>query len=944
MKNCERKWWSWIKIVVGVSFIVLAFSKLIYAGIREEGIYWKISNSSTSFCINKENGGFHHLKVLGNVISGKGGIYFIDGKTGAAIKEGKAHDFKTENNALIFRWGPEISSELEVLNRIEVFPSYISYKIKLSNKSSSQKWLQARVEFMFSAKKDFSYWDGHTDHKVVTKSIARDSIRGTFPLACIYDQFGLAIGIEPHQILSFLESGVEKGEKNKAFYYGTKIVIDPKDEETIEFIIYGFLPRYGWKDAVQIYYDSFPDIFSPLPDIDPRINGISAGCPIAKDIPQKFYARDLIRKLRGKWQWAYGWIARGGDLAMTKELTENWYVSKKGALWKDIGFEGCHTVEEFKQRRKKRAKALRELGLCPMAHLVYSCEEELAKERYSDSFYEGPGIKRLDPWVHNNQAHRVMYAYGNSYGKVFLSDLEKLIEQFDIGGIAADMGGSDTKHYGGGVNNSPGRAFDDKGVYVTMETCLAKIFDKIHSLKKGSYRMGVVKNSDGTSTYMSIFRTDAAIYEHPPYYNLYGEDPMHLRLLLGRKTLNWWFKYLLEKFVDWRALSKEDLLDAYRGARDYVLLYCLYTGSVATPFFSSGVPRIIKYLPIMEELALTGWEPVPAMKADARLWLARYGKGVGSFLTLGNPTFTDIRTKVKIDNIYLGEMDYAFMGYGGKRVISLIKEGETHTELEIKARSPVVLRTILGIRNGKGLRVEAKGKFPLGKEGNIRIEIDSPRSCSTLMRAWVPKKTTLTSIKLNGKPLSYQKNTGGIEFEAGLKSGENKIEINFQPKIRVLTSYEKIKDYPFLNEAGEPNCCVMVGDASKKEMRIINFIVDYFYKMDLPNPPIRNPLPIIREVPAGYKGNLIIVGTPESNSLIKQFFTDFKEVEGIITIDENRLIIGASKLSTLKEVIFALLEILDEKYPHFGHFGGRTFRELKKEIYQKAGLDREVLK
>ena len=227
------------------------------------------------------------------------------------------------------------------------------------------------------------------------------------------------------------------------------------------------------------------------------------------------------------------------------------------------------------------------------------------------------------------------------------------------------------------------------------------------------------------------------------------------------------------------------------------------------------------------------------------------------------------------------------------------------------------------------------------------MKIESPNNFSANLECWVPKKVVVSSLTFNDKEMFYKLLPGKIRFGVEVKKGKNLLKIKYIPEIQIIPSLQEVKNYPFVKgEERKPICYVVTGERIPENDKInISMIKEYFYKPSLP--PIQNSLPTIKEenVPKGYKGNLVIVGTPETCSFIRELnlFDKYKQAKGIITLEDNKLIVAGVDSASLRETILLLLNVLDEKYPRWGHFSARSVRYVRREIFKKIGLDKGVL-
>ncbi|MEO6909286.1 MAG: hypothetical protein ABI210_15500, partial [Abditibacteriaceae bacterium] len=111
------------------------------------------------------------------------------------------------------------------------------------------------------------------------------------------------------------------------------------------------------------------------------------------------------------------------------------------------------------------------------------------------------------------------------------------------------------------------------------------------------------------------------------------------------------------------------------------------------------VPAIADKLPLLKEVVSSGWQPVPATRAingdlPDFIWSARYGREVGSFITLGNASSDNWSGQIIIDDDYLGANNYLFVNEDGTPLSQSMNGRTTVINVQIPARKTLVLRAV----------------------------------------------------------------------------------------------------------------------------------------------------------------------------------------------------------------------------------------------------------
>ncbi len=614
------------------------------------------------------------------------------------------------------------------------FKTHTAYQIALKNISREQRWLEVRLLLPINSKKNWLYWDGYQERKVIKdkeilaenaepvgkrsvikeinalfpetyrkgegfvvgkmfKEFSGPNTLMVFPMSCVYSKdAGLALGIEPHQYLSYYSSGIE----DNNFYYTTKVVIDSHQEEKITFILYQFLPDYGWRSSLDRYYRIYPDCFNPREGLDSRLTGIGVGGDFLRFCQTGNLWNKSSRRIGASWTWSYAPFHRTG----------NWYPEKRNWNKKIMAgwMGGTEETEKKYPGRYQRKPLLSNLSLKEFRHLVKKgyriankstavmsyiipqlCEENLARREFPDSIwerYQGKEHRSGDPGVlANGEKALKMYAYGNKFGNYTKRMIQKILSAFKPAGIAFDNTEGVTTHFGGGIKKSPGRSFTEKRVYVTQGIAYAKLMESVRNYRKGKY--AVASNTPGT--YLTCRFSDVAIIEswHNPVWAL------NLRNMMGKKPIVWWGG----------PKEKKDV-------KDYIL-FCLRTGGFPNgSWLGSSIggkalvedPFVAKAIPIIHNLARAGWQPIPALKGDKRLFLERFGEGSQTLFSIINPTRDNIKSVVTVDNHYL-DGNYLFREYSGKRIKQTISKKETKLYLNLSPKTAIVLKTIGKVKN-----------------------------------------------------------------------------------------------------------------------------------------------------------------------------------------------------------------------------------------------------
>ena len=859
--------------------------------------------------------GAFSIGFFGKSLQGRAECRVMDGKTGVLLAPTGVKRMQDKSRE-VFAQRFAGDGYLSATHSVYAERGCIFWQATVANSGKDERWLEVTLNLPFRLSGEWQFWNGF-DTKPAPKEASRSDLKGMFPLSAVYgNKTGLAVGIDAYQIRSYLRGGV----RGNTLSYTTRMVLDPGGRDSITFVIFPFKDNFGYLDAVQHYYDTFPDVFRPSPGTDPRINLACAHylywywC--GKD---DFNTFDLMRRAGAGNDWCYGATSgiRVGDW-WPSEYTKEWSAAHPIKTPQPKDYIGRLLAGDDRDMTERLYRLGRggEYNILPLAYTIPTCPEETMIQKYFPESALNPKdpnvIVRYEPWVYRNQNSRVVYPYGNSFGDKTKKDLERIMDEWDVAGFTLDCGVPVDPHFGKGAEVSPGKAWETgKGVYSNLGVGLVQVTDLIHSRVKNGHRLSTLINLDGAQGYYLWHAADAGIYEQAPQVHLYGFDPIHLKLMLGKKALTWWYGYNIPGV---ESLSKDQLDTSCRALVDYTLLYSLKMGAYPNPCFVLGVPKMISYMPVIRDLVINqGWEAAPGFTADANLWHTRYGKGPGACLVLGNATLQDIVTDITVLNSYLGGGGNIFAEYFGEKVFSSLKPDSTVIRQKVAARNPVLLRSVCAIDRANGLNAAASLSMPIGRPGEVRISIDSPDARSINASLWLPEDRILGGLTANGKDTASSVKDGRVEARMVLLKGKNELVLTLNPKIEIQDK-ARVLDFSFF-ESDQPNARILLGqNPSKDERDCAVWLNNYFdtYFRYAKQKRLRS-LMLVRENTKAL-GSDIVLSIADKGSMPQG-------MDGMVRVVNGNLEICASSAPMLKETVLTLLSVLDEKYVCYGYFG-----------------------
>lgn len=730
----------------------------------------KLVNNDACFYFDASNGDIIGISYPfpGNISGSEdmnGNTFVIDGKTKEELyllpEKGEWQDnnlilFKKDNTGILFS------------EKINASDDKISLIFEITNQGQEQRWLEPGVIIRKKMADNWQYWNGRS---VFTGkkgfAAALDNIDNTFPTAAIFNETeGVAIGIEPLQLLSYLATSSSSVDgENVSLKYSTRVVLDPGQSAKIEFILYVFAPFQHERSAIQKYYELYPEVFRPHPNIDERI---SLNCA-------EYYAvwhtgkEEICKRAYCGWDWWYAPFKRAGDIYGHPELWDFEIAHPP------VAGMGRGTVEEFHQRRKDIRDEALNVNVLPLFYIPSGiwAEEHLINDYYPDAKVMGSGQNYISKWTltHTNDVR--VFPYGNEYAEALYNDMELVTKELDLSGFSFDTADGNLKIYQDtvtGVEKVAIRAYDDKGIYVDQAVGIALLIDHVHSLKNSAGKnLGVVSNPTSVN-YMILFRSDAAIIEKYPWMGQFRKGiGFPARDLLGQKTYLWWHnwsaghygKFLLDD------LSTEDSEEAFEGQQDQLILRSLTWGMLAPMqyLFTTGeelkAPKLEKALPLMVELILTGLQatsaidPVTMPSLDrGEIWMSRYQDKKKIYLVVANASLDIFEEPLFINNALLGDYNYVFADYTGKIIENKIKGTKTLLNPHLESREYFVAQKVLGIKridNSPDLKLAVTKNDTLGV---TQIGFDITSQITTTFNITIPDEFNFVGAFLNGRKVN----------------------------------------------------------------------------------------------------------------------------------------------------------------------------------------------
>jgi hypothetical protein len=769
--------------------------------------------------------------------------------------------------------------------------------VRLTNRTDRQLKLEVGLRFTPPANAT-EFFDGERPVKVTVERIS-DRFNGRFPLTTMSSTTGcVAVGWDPTQWLSYLRHAHSpaRGDWETA----TRIVLDPGQSETLRLLLAAFPTRWGYREALHWFYEAFPSLFLPLPDIDPRTNG-NGGSYLAwhgNGDPE------MCRRLCVGWEWCYAPFKRTGDIYGRPEF---WDYEPARPFSADRKV----SLEEYHRKRQERFA----LGkVCDVAMMCYIpaqiwCEERLARERYADALITDNRVTTYfdRPWVTGHDNELRVFPLHTSFGRQSLLDMAALVAENNIQGFAFDVANGGARYFGPAVNQCPGRAWDDRGVYVDEGVAIAKLMDWVHEHRDGAGRpLAVVSNPGALPCYLTPLRSDSAMLEADPGQVNSGMAQC-LRHFLGHKTMVFWENYELEDLLRYETMTAEEMADALQGLDDYTVIACLRVAALPTPRVALGHPKLAQWMPLLAEVSQAGWQPIPAATCDAGLEVARAGQGFRQFLSAGNETAQDVAGTIQTEAKWLGGM--LFAREGASSTTNRIVADGTAVDFRLPSRGALVLRSALQFAPAPVGATATVGVNRGLETMQVAVTLTGAEGGQAILRVPAWSGWVLRSVTIDGRAVSFREVASGWESVAALQLRPNsQLLLTFDSDVFSLPQ-DTLDAFPWVH-LDEKACAFRIcvpENADETTRYAAQRLADYFpyYYGHAAQPPVTLTPPQIVTQP--WDGPCITV-------TVDPTLAQPARIAG----NPHALTIAGRSGADVKRAVYALLAALDRKYPYSG--------------------------
>ncbi|MBC7288799.1 MAG: hypothetical protein H5T86_12340, partial [Armatimonadetes bacterium] len=542
------------------------------------------------------------------------------------------------------------------------------------------------------------------------------------------------------------------------------------------------------------------------------------------------------------------------------------------------------------------------------------CEEQLARERYADALIDDPRAKTYfdTPWVTGHDNELRVFPLNTSFGAQSLVDMADVAKELDLGAFAFDVAGGGARYYGPAVPRCPARAWDERGVFVEEAVAIASLIDWVHQQKTSEGRpVAAIINPGAYSSYMTTFRCDSSMLESSPDSIATGLAQC-LRPRLGHKTMVLWETYEYEEWLR-PDLSQAEYIDALRGIADWTVQACFQVVALPTPRIAMGLTPIVQWLPVLRDMVLAGWEPVPAAIRDDGSWVSRAGSSLGCFLATGNATRQDRPVQLYVDDAWIGDGNFLWAAVGPRKPAGPVEHAvwpnkPTAVHATIPPRQPLVLQSVATLRKLSGNIRAAVSRDGDSSRQTLTLRFDG-RSTGELAFA-VPPYFAVTSVTVDGKPVESVTSDGGRATMPLRVDGSSTVAVELR-SLACRVSEADLQAFPQLVGDRMDFSVALDVNAGDHVMRSANWIANYFstYFARAADPPARIKPARIITYPTEAQN--------ENAKLIRLTLVDGRKLSApweITMPDQRTLVVAAQDDRALTDGVRHLLSVWDKKF------------------------------
>ncbi|MFW6437688.1 MAG: hypothetical protein ACOCZ7_01635, partial [Armatimonadota bacterium] len=821
-----------------------------------------------------------------------------------------------------FEDGREVGGDLR-LETVDTGESSdgLATRITITNTGDVERWIDLSVPYALEMTGSVQWFDtfNFTPHELGEHVLQHHGVSAVLPLTAAWDgRSGVAMAFDPMDWYTEANASIQPSADGPQMRIGSRLALIPGEAHTFTVNVIPFDGSLGWRGAFEEYWALFPEVYQRARDIDPRFHGASAGGLYRSfsDPAAEEFASDLIRRMHGNWEWGYAPAPRPGEWGVTDLSIGTW--TRRGDVTKSATAESLEESRDSIRRWVHDTAEMADLAVAYYMHLK-NVEKGLMEQYWSDSYFQNKQIEYIGYYA--GVPCWFAYPMANSYGEYLEDAIPLIADRFEPAGMAFDSVFGFIPHWGPSADRSPGTTFGNGRAFVGEGIGFAHQMDQVRAQRTGGYRTAMVTNLKLPTLSADAVRTDTALLEFHPMNNpAYRERILRLRMLSGEVMFNWWHTYdpRYYRWIPWDELNAQQTLDAFRRLRDDILIHSLYYGGVPNARFAAGVPKIMRALPMLIDIADLGWQPVIAAEpAQSDLLLSRYGEGPAFAIGVGNQGYEDIEDAIVIDREQAtGGGDAVLMEWSGARTVTTFGEAIT-LDVEVPSRDIRGFRTAMHLPRDVVDQAVVSADIRDHEHSQLSMVLDCPEAAEVPVTLWLPESAMNPTFQPAGCITATNRlDDGMLRAHLSLQQGRNTIVVSWQPRVTLQGEKSALLEYAFVQD-GRPNCNVVAaGDTHDLAFRVQEYFREYYrWAVDEPQ-TVKLPIVSPEQAPGGRR---VIVAL--TDDLPADCGIDFTaEADGFFGVSGDVVYATAKTPEMLEKAVEGLLFTLDERYEWWGPF------------------------